>query len=328
MLRRSSRLGAAALRRLTAANTTRVHGVFEPSMRSGVRVQTRAMGFFSDLKNQLKAEMDKNEELKKSFEEIEKTKEQLKNVEKAAKEKMQEVSSMTEEAAKNISEQASAASQKLKDSYTATRGAEASAADADEKKSKEKAEDAKSDEEKNDSDSDSDDEKDEKKPEADGGAAASVKNFFSKMNAQRQTLIKPKWKEEWRSAAKELFGGSDVGSVDEALASVRTPSKQKPQTSEDGEPVEYTGPSALVAVKEEETAWQKVSARFREAPIIQGILDAAKQAARTEAGKKAAETAKKAKNKISDATEDVREIWETSQNPYVYCRAVAERSDC
>lgn len=301
MLRRSSRVGAAALRRLTAADTT--------------RVQSRAMGFFSNMKDQLKAEMDKNEELKKSFEEIEKTKEQLKNVEKAAMEKMKEVSSMTEEAAKTFSEQATAASQKLKDSYTASRGAEASAAedatDGDEKNDEKKSEESDSDEEK--------EEKEEEKRESEeGGVAASVKDFFSKINAQRQTLIKPQWKEEWRSAAKELFGGSEVSSVDEALASVHTPSAKKAKSSEDGEAAEYAGPSALVAVKEEESAWQKVSARFREAPIIQGILDAAKQAARTDAGKKASETAKMAKNKISDATEDVREIWETSQNPWVY----------
>ena len=101
----------------------------------------------------------------------------------------------------------------------------------------------------------------------------------------------PQWREEWRDAARELFGTKEKQSVDEALSSVRTPKMTQPvkKSDEEGEP-EYTGTSALVAVKEDESAWQKISARFREAPIIQGILDAAKQAAKTEAGKKAAET--------------------------------------
>lgn len=116
------------------------------------------------------------------------------------------------------------------------------------------------------------------------------------------------------------FGKREKQTVDEALASVRTPSVQKPKKSEDGdeEPTEYTGTSALVAVKEEESAWQRVSARFREAPIIQGILDAAKQAAKTEAGKKVQQTTKQVKDKFSDAQEEVLEVWETSQNPWVY----------
>ena len=60
------------------------------------------------------------------------------------------------------------------------------------------------------------------------------------------------------------------------------------------------------------------SARFREAPIIQGILNAAKQAAKTDAGKKVHQTTKQVKDKISDAQEEVLEVWETSQNPWVY----------
>lgn len=116
-----------------------------------------------------------------------------------------------------------------------------------------------------------------------------------------------------------MFGTKQKGSVDEALASVKTPTMTMTQKPVDGEDVEeYTGPSALVSVKEEESAWQKVSARFREAPIITSILDAAKKAARTEAGKKVGEKAKLAKDKIGDAKEEVLEIWETSQNPYVH----------
>ncbi|GLE03713.1 hypothetical protein PINS_up012615 [Pythium insidiosum] len=296
MLRRSTRLGAhARLRLAAAAKTQRVVG------RHAVVLQTREMGFFSDLKKQFQAELDKNEELKKSFEELEKTKEQIKNVEKAAKEKMQEVSSMTEEAAKSFQEQASAASQKIKDSYTSETAANNSEGTAKPSTDDETASNK------------------EKPTEEENEARSFVKNFFSNIKEKKSKLIKPEWKDEWRAAAKELFGSVDVKTVDEALTSVRTPTvaKQTPTDGDEEQP-EYTGTSALVAVKEDETAWQKVSARFREAPIIQGILDAAKRAARTDAGRTVSEKAKQARDKVSDAREDVLEFWETSQNPWVY----------
>ncbi|KAG6585138.1 Mitochondrial Protein Translocase (MPT) Family [Phytophthora cinnamomi] len=320
MLRLSSR----ALRRarLAAPRNSQL------ALSSRVQSQSRAMGFFSDLKNQLKNEMEKNEELKKSFEELEKTKEQFKNVEKAAKEKMNEMSSMTEEAAKNLQEQATQASQKIKESYEETAKAASAAARKEEEDSKTNAEEtsgataegseqeAKKDKEEG--------EKIEQTEENAEGARAFVKNFFAGITAQKNKIINPnkfpKLRDEWKEAAQELFGKREKQTVDEALASVRTPSVQKPKKSEgdDEEPTEYTGTSALVAVKEEESAWQRVSARFREAPIIQGILDAAKQAAKTEAGKKVQKTTKQVKDKISDAQEEVLEVWETSQNPWVY----------
>ncbi|KAJ0392869.1 hypothetical protein ATCC90586_012181 [Pythium insidiosum] len=215
---------------------------------------------------------------------------------------MQEVSSMTEEAAKSFQEQASAASQKLKDSYNAeteasSEGASNAAKDGEAANKEQKPAD---------------------EAELDG-ARSFVKNFFSNINEKKNKMIKPEWKDEWRAAAKELFGSVDVKTVDEALTSVRTPTvaKQTPTDGDEEQP-EYTGTSALVAVKEDETAWQKVSARFREAPIIQGILDAAKRAARTDAGRTVSEKAKQARDKVSDAREDVLEFWETSQNPWVY----------
>ncbi|ETL26914.1 hypothetical protein F441_20004 [Phytophthora nicotianae CJ01A1] len=318
------RLSTCALRR-ARLTVPRDNQITLSRLPKHVQSQSRAMGFFSDLKNQLKNEMEKNEELKKSFEELEKTKEQFKNVEKAAKEKMSEVSSMTEEAAKSFQEQASQASQKIKESYEET-----AKAAADAKKEKEDVKPADSvdasadDDLKNDGAKTEGGEKPEPTDDSLDGARAFVRNFFTSIAAQKNKLIHPskfpKLRDEWKEAAQELFGKREKQTVDEALASVRTPSVQKPQKSEgeDEEPTEYTGTSALVAVKEEESAWQRVSARFREAPIIQGILDAAKQAAKTEAGKKVQQTTKQVKDKISDAQEEVLEVWETSQNPWVY----------
>ncbi|KAG7386796.1 Mitochondrial import inner membrane translocase subunit TIM44 [Phytophthora boehmeriae] len=317
------RLSTRALRRARLANNQ----LTLSRLPSHVQSQSRAMGFFSDLKNQLKNEMEKNEELKKSFEELEKTKEQFKNVEKAAKEKMSEVSSMTEEVAKSFQEQASQASQKIKESYEEKAKAAAAATKTENKKKEgttteeatgaaadgsEKAEGKEEGEETKQSDENVE------------GARAFVKNFFAGITAQKNKIINPnkfpKLRDEWKEAAQELFGKKEKRTVDEALASVRTPSAQKPKKSEEdeAEAAEYTGTSALVAVKEEESAWQRVSARFREAPIIQGILDAAKQAAKTEAGQKVQRTTKQVKDKFGDAREEVLEVWETSQNPWVY----------
>lgn len=116
--------------RLTAAAAPKRSGVL--SVRASAGAQRRSMGFFSDLKNQLKNEMDKNEELKKSFEELGRAKESVEkeigkakeSVEKATKDKIHDV----EEAAKH-------ASQKLKDSYQ-----EGVKARAEEEEGKQKAE--------------------------------------------------------------------------------------------------------------------------------------------------------------------------------------------
>ncbi|UIZ27832.1 hypothetical protein KXD40_004087 [Peronospora effusa] len=285
-----------------------------------IHLQSRSMGVFSDLKNQLKTEMEKNEELKKSFEELEKTKKQYKSVGKAAKEKLSEMSSVTEEAARSFQEQASQASQKIKGSYEKTTKASEAVKTGQEGRaeSSHKKVEGESDKIKKDG------EDPEHTDQAMDGARAFVKNFFASIASQRNKLVHlnkfPKLRDEWKEAAQELFGKTEKQTVDEALASVRTPTMQKPKKTEDDsdEPAEYMGISALVAVKEKESAWQRVSARFREAPIIQGILNAAKQAAKTDAGKKVHQTTKQVKDKLSDAQEEVLEVWETSQNPWVY----------
>ena len=75
------------------------------------------MGLFSDLKNQFKREVETNEELKKSLEELQKTREQFEHVKKAATEKVSVMGSMTEEAARSFQKQATEASQKIKVSH-------------------------------------------------------------------------------------------------------------------------------------------------------------------------------------------------------------------
>lgn len=148
-----------------------------------------------------------------------------------------------------------------------------------------------------------------------------AKTFFTaaksyKDSILRHTINSKTFQEEWKEAVKEVFGAKEKRSIDEALSSTKRQSYSSP-TKSSQEEEEYTGTSALVVVKEQNSAWQKISARFREAPIIQSILDAAKKAARTEAGRNVGTKAKKAKEKLDDAREEVLEFWETSQNPYV-----------
>ena len=61
--------------------------------------------------------------------------------------------------------------------------------------------------------------------------------------------------------------------------------------------------NALVVLEEEKRAWDQFSDSIKNTPLVQAALGFQK----TEAGKR-----------LSDATEDMREAWETSQNPWVY----------
>mmetsp|Transcript_26779 Transcript_26779/g.39616 ORF Transcript_26779/g.39616 Transcript_26779/m.39616 type:complete len:380 (+) Transcript_26779:51-1190(+) len=77
--------------------------------------------------------------------------------------------------------------------------------------------------------------------------------------------------------------------------------------------VEYTGPVDVMVIDESEnlTAWERMQRRLTEAPVIQGMFERAEQVYE-ESG------AKKVKEKVDDLSEDAREAWETSQNPWVY----------
>jgi hypothetical protein len=78
------------------------------------------------------------------------------------------------------------------------------------------------------------------------------------------------------------------------------------------------GPSSIVLVKEGKSAWEQMKDRLQDSPFIREILkqtkNAGKVAASTDIGKKAQDLGKTMKEKV----EDVREFWETSQNPIVY----------
>ena len=80
----------------------------------------------------------------------------------------------------------------------------------------------------------------------------------------------------------------------------------------------YKGSQALVHVKEPTSAWEAMKERLSDSPIIKEMLKNSRKvkaaAAATDLGKKATEAAENVKDKMAD----VREFWETSQNPLVY----------
>lgn len=79
-----------------------------------------------------------------------------------------------------------------------------------------------------------------------------------------------------------------------------------------------TGPSAIVLVKEGKSPWEQMRERLADSPIIKEILkqsrNVGKVAASTDLGKAAQNVGQSVKDKI----EDVRNFWDTSQNPIVY----------
>lgn len=81
---------------------------------------------------------------------------------------------------------------------------------------------------------------------------------------------------------------------------------------------EEAGPSAIVLVKDPKSAWESMRERLADSPLIREMLKNSRkigqQAASTDIGKKAVDTARSVQDKIGDA----REFWETSQNPIVY----------
>ncbi|OQR81857.1 Mitochondrial Protein Translocase (MPT) Family [Thraustotheca clavata] len=118
----------------------------------------------------------------------------------------------------------------------------------------------------------------------------------------------------------EVFGMGKKKSVEETLTSSLSEKKAtKPvENTEDEEAEPYSGTTAVVVVKGEQSAWDRIGARLKETPIIQGLLEAARLAAETKAGQTLGSSAKVAKDKLGDTAEDAREYWETSQNPWVY----------
>jgi import inner membrane translocase subunit TIM44 len=114
----------------------------------------------------------------------------------------------------------------------------------------------------------------------------------------------------------ELFSAELGTAWDELINSGKSKDINKklvrPTESAEGN-IEYTGPVEIMVIDESEhlTAWERMQRRLTEAPIIQGMLERADDVLEKSG-------AKKAKARVDDLSEDAREAWETSQNPWVY----------
>jgi hypothetical protein len=127
--------------------------------------------------------------------------------------------------------------------------------------------------------------------------------------------------ENVREAYKEMVGADKQSLLSRDLNTdtYATPKQKQPtDEAETEEDPQYTGSSAIVVVKEGKNAWEQMKERLQEAPFIKEVLRrsrvASKAAAETDLGKKVADAHKNVQDKVSD----LREFWETSQNPLVY----------
>jgi len=123
-------------------------------------------------------------------------------------------------------------------------------------------------------------------------------------------------------AVAELTGSSRESVLEKQLQQATTFKRRSPKSesdeTEEQEDNTYTGTTELVHVKTPQSQWDQMKARLQSSPIFREILKNSKKissaAANTDIGKKAQEVT----NKVQDKIEDIREIWETSQNPLVY----------
>lgn len=80
----------------------------------------------------------------------------------------------------------------------------------------------------------------------------------------------------------------------------------------------YDGSTSLRVVDQPRTAWQRLSERLSRTPLIQEILGAGEEAKETLGRSAVGRGASAARRTLSDRAEDLRNSWETSQNPWVY----------
>ena len=119
----------------------------------------------------------------------------------------------------------------------------------------------------------------------------------------------------------EMTGSSKASSLKRKVAQAHAYKPQKQSDNDDENEAEYQGPTSIVLVKEPQSAWESMKNRLSDSPIIQSILKGTakvtKVVSQTEIGQQATKVTENVRNTI----EDVREIWETSQNPIIYTLA-------
>jgi len=122
----------------------------------------------------------------------------------------------------------------------------------------------------------------------------------------------------WGDAARELFGAKKKVRKVQVSAPPSSAVDSDENDDDDEEENVYEGPDALTTVAQEKTGWQKFSERLANTPIIEDILSGTKKARRVVSRSKVGKAAGEAKTAVDDIKDELRERWETSQNPWVY----------
>jgi hypothetical protein len=132
----------------------------------------------------------------------------------------------------------------------------------------------------------------------DSGSATSNSNMLLRKSAEWFSKFSNEVSHTWQ----ELLRAGERKSINKKVP-VATAAGDAP----------YTGPVDIMIIDPSEnlTAWERMQKRLSEAPIIQDILTRS-EAVYVKSG------AADVKRKIDHLSEDAREAWETSQNPWVY----------
>jgi hypothetical protein len=125
--------------------------------------------------------------------------------------------------------------------------------------------------------------------------------------------------ENLRIAWAEMTGQAKESTLErkfEQAATFKRASETPEEVEEDGEPKEK-GPSAIVVVEQAKSYWEQMAARL-DAPFIRNILKGTAKFRKAAAETPVGQQAQKIGTNIKDKLDDVREFWETSQNPIVH----------
>ena len=133
---------------------------------------------------------------------------------------------------------------------------------------------------------------------AESSVNASTNNIFRQLASTWDTF-----RTELDTAWQELIRSGQSKDINKKI---------RPEATSDGDQ-EYTGTVEIMVIDEAEnlSAWQRMQRRLAEAPIIQGIMTRAEEVYETSG-------AKRVKQRVDDLSDDAKEAWETSQNPWVY----------
>uniref|UniRef100_A0A7S1XKH2 Tim44-like domain-containing protein n=1 Tax=Phaeomonas parva TaxID=124430 RepID=A0A7S1XKH2_9STRA len=134
-----------------------------------------------------------------------------------------------------------------------------------------------------------------------------------------QSFLVTNVREGWR----ELTGGQAESPVRVRVGNKKRTEVEKAADdakvdAEEAEAAERSTRTDLVISDGPSSAWQELSKRLREAPVIRGVLKSGRAVYRDVADSSVGKGAKKVGEKVQDKIDDLKEAWETSQHPIVY----------